>query len=409
MFVDFDKVFNNLPQNELKVPDALVKYFSSKLPKGMKYVADDNGNCTICSENGSYTVGGIILNPTADQQKHLGDKFSINDILAYSYNSQEQIPATLKKQGYITLNGEEMEIEKVSFHPFHPIEFIKGSFNIVPSPFPKPFFVTIGSEKYKRDILVSRVPNKSVNVARFKSSDEEPLKIEYSLNESKMDMKISLSYDLSNCKTIRDIVETTTIFNSYVDGKGQLFGRSLGDDVDFSNVSKYDEDSLLFWEKLLKLEEALNIQFTPQKKDIEFDTICLVEEIYQNLINNLPIRSDARIESVDGDWNMVDDNKIINAIGENAFFEFEATTHIELFGCSFDLPCLVAIINAKVSNFEKKGSKYTLYLDDESSEKRMFLSKLRFITEEDLKKFRDSDHDKIITMLHEAQRASEYI
>ena len=189
----------------------------------------------------------------------------------------------------------------------------------------------------------------------------------------------------------------------------QLFGCSLGDDVDFSNVSKYDEDSLLFWEKLLKIEELLNIQFTPQKEDIDFDTICIVEEMYQNLINNLPIRSDAHIESVDGDWNMVDDNRIISNIGETVFFEFEATTHIELFDCSFDLPCFVAIINAKVENFEKKGSKYTLYLADESSEKKMFLSKLRFKTEEELKKFRDNEHDKIITMLHEAKRAYEYI
>ena len=61
MFVDFDKVFNNKPQTEMQIPDALVKYLSSQLPKGVKYTVDSTGNLSITNDEESINIGGFIF------------------------------------------------------------------------------------------------------------------------------------------------------------------------------------------------------------------------------------------------------------------------------------------------------------------------------------------------------------
>ena len=47
MFVDFNRVFKNKPQTQITAPAALVNYMNQSLPEGVKYVAQENGNCVI--------------------------------------------------------------------------------------------------------------------------------------------------------------------------------------------------------------------------------------------------------------------------------------------------------------------------------------------------------------------------
>ena len=50
MFVDFNRVFSDKPQTELKIPDALVNHLNMNLPTGIKYVVDSKGNCRITTD-----------------------------------------------------------------------------------------------------------------------------------------------------------------------------------------------------------------------------------------------------------------------------------------------------------------------------------------------------------------------
>ena len=72
MFVSFNKVFNKKPQSQTEVPQAMLDHMNSQLPKGIKYISSDDGRCTIVSENGSFTLGGIVFRPTEEQRKILG-------------------------------------------------------------------------------------------------------------------------------------------------------------------------------------------------------------------------------------------------------------------------------------------------------------------------------------------------
>ena len=61
MFVDFNRVFKSKPQSQLSVPSAFIDYMNCSLPEGIKYVADENGNCFIVGTGESCSIGGFLF------------------------------------------------------------------------------------------------------------------------------------------------------------------------------------------------------------------------------------------------------------------------------------------------------------------------------------------------------------
>lgn len=409
MFVDFNRIFKGKPQTELKIPDAMVEHLSSKLPKGVRYRADENGNCEIVSDGEPITIGGLLFVPNEEEKKILGKKFSVDDVLCYSYNAQKRIPLQLKKDGIITLNGEEFPVDRLRYHPYVPVTFVSGEMFMFPQPFPDPFSLEVGCEKYSRQLKFKRIPNESVHIASFESESEKPLTVKYFLDEVKNTIQFSISFNLSYAKTIRDIVESTSIYNAFIDGKGLFCHRPLVTDIDTSKVKKYDPESIVFWKKVLLVEETLGVIFTPPQEEIDFSAIRDIEMLYQNLIKRAPTRDDKRIDSLDGEWDMQDDNEIKNSIGKSIYFEFRATYHMSLFGAEKELPCVIGIFNSKLDNCIVKGKKYKLLLNNLSDEQHMYTSTLRFATEKELQTYMDGDRNTIISAFHSAKTPQEYL
>ena len=409
MFVDFNRVFNSKPQTELRIPDAMVEHLNSKLPRGVKYKADDNGNCEIVSDFGSMTIGGLILVPTDEHKKILGKNFTYDDVLNYSYNAQKPIPIKLKKDGFILLNGEEFPIERIRYNPYYPVSYVSGTMYMYPHPFPNPVSLEVGCDNYSRELTFNRVPNESIHISAFESQKNQPLYVRYFLDENNHTIDFSISFNLSNAKTIRDIVESTFIYNAFIDGHGLFCGHPLGTDVDTSKIKKYDVDSMIFWEKVFLIEETLGINFKPPQEDVDFSTICKIEELYQNLINKRPIRDNKKIESLDGEWEMCSDKDVTESIGKSIYFEFQATSRIALFDVDIELPCVIGIFDATLSNYTVKGSKYKLSLAHLSEEKHMYTSSLHFRTEEELQEYMAGDHNERINLLCVAKTTQEYL
>lgn len=410
MFVDFNRVFKSKPQAQLSAPSALIDYMNRSLPEGVKYIVDENGDCVISSTNESYTIGGFTFRPSDEQKNILGKSYTSEDVLNYFYNVQKPIPMTLIKEGYILLNGQEFPIDKMAFNPLAPIKYVTGTFYMYPHKFPDPFSVNVGCNKYERSLLVSRVPHNSVSIAAFESSKEEPLYIQYFVDSKKQSLTMNISYNLERAKSIRDIVESTSIYNAFIDGNGTFLGHQLDAELSTKDIKKFDSNSILFWEKVLKIEDYLDISFIPPKDDVDFDTMCLVEQLYQNLINKTPTRDKQIINSIDGNWNFDSTRNDINeSIGHPIFFEFEATSRIELFGVNRELPSLIGVFNATLQEYISKGKKQQLVLADESEEKKRYTSIMCFKTHEELKAYKTRDHDKMITLFHDAKRPHEYL
>lgn len=411
MFVDFDKVFNNKPQTQMKVPEALVQYLSEQLPTGLKYIADEDGSCRIASVEGKpITIGGFVYKPTERQQQVLGEKYTVQDVLDYSYNAQQQIGLSLKRDGYILLNGEEFPVEKLQYHPYNPLTFVSGSIYMQPTSFPSPFSLTIGNGKYERTLQISRVPNESVSIAAFESEKECVLYTSYYIDEKKHHMTMSISFNLTYAHTVRDIVEATSIYNSFLDGKGFMGSKPFESKLTEADAHRFDQSSLEFWEKVLLIEDYLGTAFIPPHRDIEFEEMCIVELLYQNLIQTMPVRDMNRIDSIDGTWDFTSEKDIRESIGQPLFFEFTAVRSIELFGIKLKLPCLLRIFNAILAGISEEGNTKKIILDDQNCDKPRYTSFLCFKDEADMKKYEEStDRDISISQFHAAKRAGEYL
>lgn len=408
MFVDFNRVFKTKPQTQLTAPEALVNYLNQSVPEGIKYEINEDGDCVITGDGDAISIGGVIFNPSDKQKKILGKNYSGQDVVNYSYNSQQPIELILQREGYIKLNGQEFPVEKISYNPLNPVQFISGSFRMFPYPFPKPFVVTVGCDKYNRDLLVKRVAHNSIYTMAFESDQNDSLCIKYYLNQRNHSFKITMSFDLKNAKTIRDIVESTMIYNAFLDGKGSFMGHQLHDAHTEKDSIRFDDNSAKFWEKVLQVEQALNVHFTPPQDDVDFETMCLVEELYQNLINKTPIKENQVIDSINGKWISSGLSKEIrDSIGKPALFEFVAVKHMNLFGVQKDLPALLQVFNAALADYHPTQNKISVV--DESSEKQRYTSSLCFLNDEELEMYRLQDHNQIISAFKDAKRPQEFL
>ena len=121
----------------------------------------------------------MALEPTEQQKEILGDDFSFDDIMTLSYNSQQPVPVRFKNDKYVTINGTDVSIEKLSYNPFKPYEILIDSTYIYPSPFPPAFTIQIGNESTKIELSVKRISNNSLDTMAFKSDDSKCLSISY--------------------------------------------------------------------------------------------------------------------------------------------------------------------------------------------------------------------------------------
>lgn len=409
MFVDFDKVFNNKPQPQVQIPNAFITYLNKQLPEGLKYTTDSEGNCVITSDGASFTLGGFVFIVSPEDKKILGKEFTRDDILRLFYNRQKPIPLQLEKEGYVLLNGEEFPVEKMFLNPHNPIKRKSGTFFMSPRPFPEPFYLSVGCEGYERKLLVHRIPHDSVKIAAFESEKEAPLKISYLVDRDEHKLSMNLSFNLSHAKNIRDIVEAIRIYNAYLDGKGYLCGRPLETKLNGENIKRFEDSTAEFWEKVLEIEKHLGISFTPPNDDVDFDTICLVEQLYQNLIKKTPIRETSKPDTLDGEWESENEEDIIASIGSTIYFEFEATRTIELFDAKFTLHGLMGIVDAILADVTQKGKKRRIVLKDAGEDHPRYTSSIFFSDEVSMKAYKESDHSARITAFRDAKRAREYL
>lgn len=410
MFVDFDKVFNK-QQESIPIPDGFIDYLNKKLPSGIKYIADNKGNCIITSDDNSpsFTLGGFIIILSQEDKKILGASFSQNDILKLYYNRQAEILLQLQKEGFITINGKEMPINQLIVNPHYPIKFQDGQFFMSPPPFPEPFYLEIGTQNIKRNLLVKRIPHNSIDTIAFESIDNQPLSLNYTMKEKDNSLSLNISYDIKKAKNVRDILDTAEIYNAFWDGEGYLGNQIIEGTINTNNVRRFSDTSIRFWNKVYDLEEYLNISFSIPIEEITFETICLVEQLYQNLILKNPIKELGKPDTLDFKWSAENRPDFEDSIGKPVYFEFEATKTFELFGEKITLHGLTGIINCIFSKVIEKGGVYKFILEDLHADKPKYFASIFFKSEDEMIDYKNNKQKERITSFHNAKKASEYL
>lgn len=414
MFVDFDKVFRKTPQNELKIPKELIDQLSSKLPEGFVYVVDKDSNNLTISHDGKedlkYTISGITLEPTEAQKAVLGEDYSFEDVLKLSFNSQQPVPVRFKDDKYVNINGTDVPIKNLSFNPFKPHEIILNSAFIFPASFPPAFPVQIGCNTTTLELSVKRIPNNSLSTKAFESDPSKCLTVRYFFEPASNQFSMTLNISLDKATSIKEIIDSIEIMNAFAEGKGILGGTLIERRLELANSTKYDEKVLEFWKKVKTLEDALNVVFRPNVADLDYEDVCAIEEIYQNIIHQTPIRHNTGINSITSKWEFNKDGIAEDTIGTPIYFEFDGSVSFELFSQEIELPCIVGVFNAVFANYEKDEEKEecTIYLENESEEKQMYTSRLMFVTKEELLKYKNETENRIL-IFRDAKRIKEYL
>ena len=409
MFLDFDKVFADKGQTGLPIPQAMIDHLNEQLPSGLKYVRGEHCLHVEPKDGATLRFSGFHFAPTEAQKAILGDAYTEKDILDFSHNAQQRIPLELDKDGIIIVNGEEMPLDMLIKSPHNPVSFVEGSLYVFPQEFDPPFDLCVGSDKYQRTLRIKRVPHESVHTWSFESDKSNPLVISYKLDSKKNTMTMSISFNLVAAESIRDYVEAIAIYNACIEGKGYIGGAPFPSRLMGEQVKKYDEDNLSFWEKVLQVEQALDVRFIPPREDVEFDTICDIEHLYQNLVNHVPIRDTNKIDSIDGKWTLERQEDIEKSIGRPLYFEFEATMHFTLFGVELSLPCFLMVFNSILTKVVQEEGKYRLQLGDESETKSRYTSILCFKDTESMQTYKAGERNAMLTLFRDAKRAREYV
>lgn len=412
MFVDFDKVFSKTPQTELKIPKALAEQLSSKLPNGLKYIVDEKTNNLVisCDEPSEVpiTIKGMSLNPTNEQLEILGEDYHFDDLIKLSYNSQKPIPVKYDNDRYLNINGKEISINHLTFNPFKPYEIKVDSTYMYPSPFPPAFSLSFGCEKVVFELSINRVANNSVDIMAFESQNDHCLSVKYYLNPKTNGFSITINITPKYAVTVKEIIDSIEIYNAFIDGKGIIAGTVIETKLETNEAIRYDSEALEFWTKVYELEKKLRVSFTPPFVDIDFEDVCNIEEIYQNIINKLPIRKNIIINSITSEWEFSKDDIANEALGKPIYFEFEGTSSFEVSGKKIKLPCIVGIFNAVLYKYEKNEDKCILFLESESDEKQMYTSTLCFLTEQELIEYKQQTKNRII-LFRDAKKRNEYL
>ena len=408
MFVNFNKVFKNDPKTQFEIPPVFIENLNKNLPDGIQYEVDKDGDCTIVSTKKSITFGGIIIEPDEEDKKILGEHFSSDDIMDFYYNCQKPIPTKLKKDGFLLVDGKEMAIDEIKFNPLRNTKYVENTFEVWPSLFPPPFKISIGDGEIEKELTIKRIPNKSIHEALFESSKGEILSIKYRINSKENKMTMDLSFSLKQAQSVKEVVDSIRIYNAFINGNGYVMGNPLVGTLS-SEETTFDEKSEVFWKKVLAIEEKLDVAFIPYKEKIDIDTMCLVEQLYQNLINKIPVKDTQALSSVESMWDFEkEDVNIMDEIGKPLFLELEVSTQTSLFGVDLELPTLLKVFNSMVSNIETNNKKHKIFLSDESKEKHRYTSIMCFASEEEMMVIKNMDFNERVEMFRNVKSPYEY-
>jgi len=405
MFVSFDDAFKP-KENQNIIPDAILEYLNKQLDSpSLQYVSDENGHCVVTSTNGEYKITGIAFDLTPEMKDILGHNPSIKDIQEYSYNSQKTIPIKMLEDGYIYLNGTKIPINKLDFNPFNEVNYVSGAFFFYPQKMNEQIAIKMSGVKEETVLQFKRISDNSIDWRAFESEEDKPIRFLIKINIKEHKMIYTISYDLGKAKSIEEALMVADIYNSFALGKGKMNDEPIVINQEKIGEKAFSEEQILFWRKMLALEEKLGINMNPFGEDITDKDVYVGEILYRTLVCKIPVRVRENIISVDGKGNVKKAKEEFSLSRPMAFY-FEDHSKAELFKTDIALRGIKAIYNCIIKEFQEDGEKFKIVLDNESDEKQKFTVAMYFLNDEELEEYK-KEHD-IIKEFNEAKPVGDY-
>lgn len=391
VFSNLKDAFVKKPQFTAKVPDAVLATAGRKLPDGFRYVYDHGGFCKIdCDGLMHISPAKVNLPRIAKPVFAEHEKYSIEDLQQYAYNSQTQIELLPDEHGYYMVNGKQIKAEDFVAAPLTGEKLLDGKLCIVPPPFPEPSAIQVSGNGFSLSIMVQRQPMNSITEIKIASIENSPLSIAYYLDP--VEQKMRLSILTSPTSSAKETLACKEIYNAFISGDGRINGVPIPI-IDTDKAKAIPAETLRFWHRIVEVEEALGVTFDVSK-EIDIQDIKMVDCLHRSVVAKAPFKRFHNDLTLKGIGEKKDINKSADEtpIGKEVMFEYTENLTVLLLGIELNLFAVTAVFDCTVSCIDIpqdcEVGEYRLQITHAEG-KRMYSSTQFFAEKQEAQKTRD--------------------
>lgn len=383
MCARFNKAFK---KDNATIPKTIIEQLDNELfPDEFEYINYEDA-CVLSLES----IKNFINENSFELPQNLVGK-SINQILAYSYNSQEKLKIKEKVEVNIrpfetkiilrhTLNDEEPEIK----------------FTISPPKF-KEFDIEIEGNGVYKTVTIKRHPSKDLNIIIFKRINYQDLEIACNINleNSKSNFRVKVNFE--QCKSVNDALNNLKLLRAFADKTLNVNGKPIDEVLDDFQFP-IDIDSLdyviNFYEKLNEVSKLINIKIKP-KEEVLPDDIYNTEILYKCLIEKKPYKEYIEINNLSMTVGKeLDIDKIFN--NDKFVFKTFEDTEVEILNTKIPLYSILTMYNLIITGEThvktNEGINYKLECSN-SSKKKTYKSCMYFVDEKSRSEYINNHED----------------
>lgn len=302
-----------------------------------------------------------------DEEKLIPDSMLIGNPLVSNNNEYERIikPNPLLEAVKFVFESMEGDIVEISIQQQAYDSLVEEKYASIDSP-------ALTIEMYMYNPLVP-----DANTENSKTNADEPIRFICNIKPEKAD-------------TVQDAVKALHIFRNLLNGHIKINGNLLSPDTqkikpDSENVN----ETIVFWETLLRLETLLGVHFKPDA-DFDHDSAQFYAELKTCLIDNKEIVWNHPFNNfrLNGFRPTKDDISMENLIGkDNIMYKFVSEPEeYKLLGSSFELYSRMEMKDFIITNIvwdDEKKKSAVVYITDKPD--KAWTLKQKYMTEEQVK------------------------
>lgn len=407
MYSSFKDTFIRKPQFTVQTPEAVLRTIGKELPEGFRYVDDHDGFCRIdCDGSMDIVPSNVKLPEKAIPIFSKLGKFTMREVMAYAYNTQQNIELVPDAEDCYLVNGQKIKCRDFVVSPLKGTQLKEGRMFVIPPPFPTPHPIEVSGNGYCLTLMVQRQTVNSIYEVKFASIDDSAaLSVSYSFDSSKENGTMQFNIQTRESSSAADVLASKEIFNAFIEGSGHLGEIPISPNENNAD-KKVSDDTLRFWHRIVDVENALGIKFDTSQ-EITFDDIKTIDIMHRCFVERKPFKTYLKDGTLrgNGEFNQILLDNIDSPIGKPILFEYVEAATAQLLGVTINCFVLTVMFGGIVSEIElpedrASGNFFIKLLPPENG--KMFSSTRYFLSEEELENVKAES-----THMEEFEKAEE--
>lgn len=402
----FKDTFLNDKESKYRMSKSLIDSLNENAPDDTQYKLTKNGTLVLIPKKGKkMSFSGLrIVNPP--EAKKIQKEYGNEAVFDFSYNSQMSIE--LKPiNNEMKINGKKTKFDELIID-FSESCVDKSNNRLILSPpaFNNPRIIELSDKRTKYKVELNRIPNKSIEEEIYESSNNKPLSLKIILNRSKKLTSYSLTIDLKKTTSVKEIVDVFSLYDAFIKN-GLYINNNFRITSNQDNETNFNEVSLLFWKKVLRVEKAISKKFKVDANKLNDKLIFNIEYLYQNLVKKKPVRKNTYITKMsikDFDADVLKDLK-----DKSVGFDFCDIDEINLFDKKIKLYTIYNVIYVKPSIINKEENEVEIKFEPDEKLSAPYTSFLSFLTEKEMNEYFKNNLNNNRDKFQKAKTLVEYI